>query len=59
MNLAAVDIDKISHDDRVELLALVDKIKKAETPNLLQALAERSGTFFRMSPSRIYFQMFH
>ena len=31
MNLAAVDIDKISHDDRVELLALVDKIKKAET----------------------------
>ena len=29
MNLAAVDIDKISHDDRVELLALVDKIKKA------------------------------
>ena len=37
MNLAAVDIDKISHDDRMELLALVDKIKKAETREICQS----------------------
>ena len=37
MNLASVDVDKISHDDRGELLGLLDKIKKAENREVCQS----------------------
>ena len=37
MDLSSVDIDAISHDDRMELLSLVEKLEKAETRELCQS----------------------